>query len=73
VTVGTQTFELLTWIAARPRTYDETIEAWKTSCPRLPVWDDAVVEGLVVVIRETGGPATVSLTALGRTVLDRRP
>jgi hypothetical protein len=30
--------ELLLWVAARPRTYGETMEAWRTSCPRMPVW-----------------------------------
>ena len=36
------TLELLAWIAERPRTYPETIEAWKSSCPRLTVWEDAL-------------------------------
>ncbi|MGD0678897.1 MAG: hypothetical protein ABSC94_26125 [Polyangiaceae bacterium] len=34
--------ELLVWVAARPRTYQETTEAWRTSCPRMPVWEDAL-------------------------------
>lgn len=33
--------EMLQWIAARPRTYQETMEAWRSSCPRHPVWKDA--------------------------------
>lgn len=45
------TFDLLSWIDGRTRSYAETIEAWKTSCPQLSVWDDAVIDGLVRVDR----------------------
>src|SRR5215211_4787100 len=41
------TRDLLVWIASAPRTYRETMEAWRTSCPRLPIWEDAVRDGLV--------------------------
>jgi len=41
--------ELLDWVAERPRSYAETIDAWRSSCPRLTVWEDAIVEGLVEV------------------------
>jgi hypothetical protein len=44
--------QLLEWLEAAPRTYRETMDAWRTSCPRLPVWEDAVDHGLVNV---TGG------------------
>jgi len=43
--------QLLAWIAERTRTYPETIEAWKSSCPRLTVWEDALFDGLVRVER----------------------
>ena len=43
------TLQLLAWIAARPRTYGETMEAWRTTCPRLTIWEDAVSDGLVSV------------------------
>jgi len=62
------TLELLTWIATRPRTYAETMEAWRTNCPRHPVWEDACIEGLVEVV-DSG---QVVLTALGRAALDGR-
>ncbi|MCA9291341.1 MAG: hypothetical protein KDA25_09435 [Phycisphaerales bacterium] len=39
--------DLLAWIAARPRTYAETMDAWRTSCPRLPVWEEANDRGFV--------------------------
>ena len=41
------TRDLLAWIAAAPRTYRETMEVWRTSCPRLSIWEDAVGDGLV--------------------------
>ena len=43
------TLQLLLWIAERPRTYAETMEAWRTSCPRLSVWEDAIGDRLVRV------------------------
>ena len=38
--------QLLEWIADRPRTYAEVIEVWRTSCPRLTIWEDACGDGL---------------------------
>lgn len=61
-TTRSLTIELLGWIARMSRTYDETMDAWRSSCPRHPVWDDAVVEGLVRVGRE--GAATGAMVAL---------
>jgi hypothetical protein len=39
--------DLLEWLAHGERSYQEVIEAWRTSCPRLPVWEDANDRGLV--------------------------
>jgi hypothetical protein len=39
--------DLLEWLAPSPRPYAEVMEAWRTSCPRLTVWEDAVDLGLV--------------------------
>ena len=65
--------ELLAWIAARPRTYDETMRAWRTSCPRMPIWEDATSDGLVEVCSAEHGTtmsnAVVRLTAAGRAFL----
>jgi hypothetical protein len=58
------TTQLLALIAERPRSYGETIEAWKTSCPRLSVWEDALADELVRVER-----GSVVLTAAGRDLL----
>ena len=35
------TLDLLEWLASGERTYEEAMEAWRTSCPKLPVWEDA--------------------------------
>jgi hypothetical protein len=61
---GALTRDLLLWIDAAPRTYVETIDVWRTSCPRLSVWEDAVIEGLVEVRR-----SHVQLSAHGREAL----
>jgi hypothetical protein len=67
------TVQLLEWVDNRPRTYPEAIEAWRTSCPRLSIWDDAVIAGLVrVVPGRNGPPSTVVVTAEGRALLDGR-
>lgn len=39
--------DLVAFVATRPRPYAEVIEAWRTSCPRLTVWEDTVDAGLV--------------------------
>ena len=39
--------QFLDWIAIRPRTYQQTMDAWRTSCPRISVWEDALINGLV--------------------------
>jgi hypothetical protein len=57
------TLELLAWLHERERTYAETIEVWRSSCPRLTVWEDAVADGLVEVVRHPDASrATVVLT-----------
>jgi hypothetical protein len=43
------TRELLTWVAERPRSYRDTMDAWASHCPRLTVWEDALAAGLVQV------------------------
>jgi hypothetical protein len=45
------TVQLLEWVGERTRSYPETLEAWKSSCPRLTIWEDAVADGLVRVAR----------------------
>jgi hypothetical protein len=61
--------ELLAWISTRPRTYVETMEVWRTSCPRHSVWEDALIDGLVELERATSASELVSLTDRGKVAL----
>lgn len=63
--------DLLEWIAPRPRPYSEVIEAWRTSCPRLPVWEEATERAFVELRSQEGGPLFVYVTFRGREFLDR--
>jgi hypothetical protein len=66
-----QTLEFLQWISSRPRTYAEAMEAWRTSCPRNSVWEDALIGGLIQIENGTGmGESKVSLTPKGKAILD---
>ena len=58
--------DLLEWIGPTPRPYAEVLEAWMTSCPRLPVWEDANDRGFVVSHREAGQGRLISVTTEGR-------
>jgi hypothetical protein len=58
--------DLLEWIGPRPRLYAEVLEAWRTSCPRLPVWEEANERGFIDHIHEQGQPARVAVSQLGR-------
>jgi predicted Zn-dependent protease len=61
--------QFLAWVADRPRTYADTMAAWRSTCPRLSVWEDAVIDGLVRVANEPG--RSVRLTPRGRTALQQ--
>lgn len=65
------TLEFLAWVARRRRSYAEAMEAWRSTCPRHTVWEDALADGL---IQFEGGDALceyeVTLTPQGRSVLD---
>jgi len=62
--------QFLTWVATRRRTYAESMDAWRSSCPRHTVWEDALADGLIQI----GGGDTlqeseVTLTQRGRAIL----
>ncbi|CAN7300864.1 hypothetical protein LJR090_002209 [Bosea sp. LjRoot90] len=37
--------DLVEWVARDERSHAELLEIWRTSCPRLTVWEDAVDRG----------------------------
>ena len=57
--------DFLQWLAKAPRPYAEAMEAWRTSCPRLTVWEDATDLGYVARRRDGAGEPVVCLTPLG--------
>jgi hypothetical protein len=61
--------DLVEWIAREPRLYSEVIETWRTSCPRLTIWEDAVDRGYVARETFAGTGARVVVTERGATVL----
>ncbi len=62
------TLELLDWISRGPRSYPDAIEVWQTHCPRHSVWEDALADGLVRVVRN-GSVSQVALTPEGEAAL----
>ena len=62
--------DLLQWIAAKPRTHAEVMDAWRTSCPRLQIWEDATDLGLVVRQRGCESQMTVKVTPVGQAFLE---
>ena len=70
-TVDTLLCDMLAWLARCPRHYSEVMDAWRTSCPRLPVWEDATERGFVEQVRVSDQPM-VRLTSAGHAFLARR-
>jgi len=64
--------DFLDSLASGPRPYAEVMEAWRTSCPRLTIWEDAVDEGLVIRRTLEGAGVVVELTAKGREMAQSR-
>lgn len=71
IVVDALILDLLEWLAAGERRYEEVMDAWRTSCPRLPVWEDANDRGLVAAER-LDGRTVVRATLLGLALLDWR-
>ena len=63
------TADFLAWLAPAPKPYAEVMDAWRTSCPRLTVWEDALDAGLVAHLHIPGRPAMVGVTAKGGALL----
>lgn len=65
-TVEVLILDLLEWIGPESRPYNEVIEAWRTSCPRLPVWEETNERGFLEYRHEPGHGTYLSVSARGR-------
>jgi hypothetical protein len=63
--------DLLEWLLIHDRSYEEVMDAWRTSCPRLPVWEDANDRGLVMK-DQAPGRCIIKVTASGLALLHQR-
>lgn len=63
--------DFLEWVAAEPRPYADVMDAWRTSCPRLTVWEDCIDRSLVIRRYDMRLGTLVELTAEGRALLTR--
>jgi hypothetical protein len=63
--------DLLEWLVKRDRSYEEVMDAWRTSCPRLPVWEDANDRRLVMK-EQVQGRCIVRITSSGLALLEQR-
>lgn len=70
-TVDALIVDLLLWLSARERTYQDVIDVWRTSCPRLTVWEDARDRGFVAV-ETSGGRELVRITSAGSAFLQQQ-
>ncbi len=61
--------DLVEWLADGPKPYGEVMDAWRTSCPRLSIWEDAVDAGYLVRERSETGAVMVHATDQGRSFL----
>ena len=63
--------DLLLWLADGERRYDEVMDAWRTSCPKLPIWEEVNARGLVTrSVKDR--VAVVAITPRGRELLTRQ-
>ena len=68
--ISALTRQLLEWIADKPRTYADVLDAWRTTCPRLSIWEDASIDGLIAYDPE--GSRIISLSPKGQTLLQSK-
>ena len=61
--------DLVEWVAKQPRRCADVLEAWRTSCPRLPVWEEAVERGFVTQTLVPGEGAIVTVSSSGLALL----
>jgi DNA-binding PadR family transcriptional regulator len=70
-TVEALILDLLEWVASGEKSYEQVMDAWRTSCPRLPIWEDASDRGLITTER-VNGRSIVRVTPSGLALLQQR-
>jgi D-3-phosphoglycerate dehydrogenase len=68
-TVNNLVLDLLEWLGTSARPYDEVLDAWRTSCPGLPVWETANERRLIERHRLPDSRPGVAVSARGLTYL----
>ena len=71
-TVDSLVLDLLEWVGGDARPYGEVMEAWRTSCPRLPVWEEANRRGFLARREDPGRGPLVAVSPAGRAHLHHR-
>jgi hypothetical protein len=61
--------DFVEWIAREPRFYAEVVATWRTSCPRLTIWEDAAGRGYVTRETVAGVGLIVTVTEAGKKIL----
>lgn len=69
INIDSLILDLLEWVEREPRLYEDVLDAWRTSCPRLTVWEDSVDRGFVAREFVKGEGGRIKLTAEGRVFL----
>ena len=68
----TLVLDLVEWIAKQPRPYVQVMEAWRTSCPRFPIWEDVVDLRFVARANSEGRGEMIHVTSAGLAFLRSR-
>jgi hypothetical protein len=63
--------DLVEWVAKSERSYDEVMDAWRTACPRFPVWENANERELIAK-HHVNGCIVVRVTSRGSALLAER-
>ena len=61
--------DFVEWVARQPRPYSEVVDTWRTSCPRLTIWEDASDAGYVLREAVAGVGVVVAITDRGEQLL----
>ena len=64
------TIQFLEWVSSAPRTYAEAMETWKSTCPRVSIFEDALADGLIRIEHgATVEASRIAVTSRGREML----